>query len=93
MSIFILFVSAGILFEGAFFLQVSLKKTLDESNFHHCYDNFLESVILKVTFSQLYSKFLLNNSEVHDNNILIDTLQLKILRTWIETRTNSFIKT
>ena len=76
-----------------FFPASILKKTLDESNFHHCHDNFLESVILKVTFSQLYSKFLLNNSEAHDNKILIDTLQLKILRTWIEIRTNSFIKT
>ena len=41
------------------------KRYLDESDFHHCYGNFLESVILKVTWSHLCSKFLLNNYEAH----------------------------
>ena len=36
---------------------------LDESNFRRCYSNFLESVILKVTWSQLCLKFFLNTCE------------------------------
>ena len=41
------------------------KRYLNVSDFHHCYGNFFESAILKVTRSQLYSKFFVNNSTVH----------------------------
>ena len=47
--------------------------------------DFFESSILKDTWSQLCSEFL--------PNILKDTLQLNILRTWINIRAKSFIKT
>ena len=38
---------------------------LDESDFHHCHGNFFESAILKVTWSELFLKFFLNNCEAH----------------------------
>ena len=38
-------------------------------------------------------KFLIKNSMHNNNSILKDTLQLKILWTWIKIRVNSFIKT
>ena len=61
------------------------KRYLGERNFHHCYGNFFESVILKVSFSTIAR---------HINiSILKDTLKLKILRTWIKIRANSFNKT
>ena len=41
------------------------KRYLNESNFLHSYANFFESAILKITWPQLYSKLLLNNSERH----------------------------
>ena len=54
----------------SFFLFVCLepnavKGYLDENNFRHCYGSFFESVVLKVTYLQLCSKFLLNNYEAH----------------------------
>ena len=49
-----------------FLFRTSIRKRyLDESDFRHCYGNFFESAILKVTWSQQYSKFFLNNCEVH----------------------------
>ena len=53
---------------------------------------FLESGILKVTWSQLCSKYLLSNTKRIDNYILKGTLQFYILRTWINMRAKSFIK-
>ena len=41
------------------------KGHLDESDFCHCYGNFFETTILKVTWYQLYSKFLLINYKAH----------------------------
>ena len=41
------------------------KGRLDENDFRHCLGIFFESGILKVTWSQLCLKFLLNNYEAH----------------------------
>ena len=38
---------------------------LDENDLRHCYGNFSEGDIFKVTWSQLCLKFLLNNYEAH----------------------------
>ena len=55
---------------------------------------FFESGILKVTWSQLCSNSPFSTITRHiDNSILKDTLQLYILRTWINMRAKSFIKT
>ena len=66
------------------------KGYLDESDFRHCFGNLFESVIPK---SKLNSSLFLTITRYINNNILKDTLQLKILRTWIKIRANSFIKT
>ena len=63
-----------------------MRAGIDESDLHQCYGILFKNLILKVTWSQLYSKCI-------DNSILKDTLQLKILRAWIKIRANSFIKT
>ena len=74
--------------------RINIRKGyLDESVFRHCYGNFFESVILKVTWSQLCLKFLLKNCEAHSKQHFEEILQWKILRTWIKTCANTFIKT
>ena len=47
------------------------KGHLDESDFCHCYGNFFKTAILKVTWYQLYSKFLLINYKAHWQNIAL----------------------
>ena len=69
------------------------KRYLNVSDFHHCYGNFFESAILKVTRSQFIQSSLSTMVRYIDNRILKDTLKLKILRTWIKILANSFIKT
>ena len=64
---------------------------LDEKNFHYNYRNFFDSAVLRVTWSQLCSKFFLNNYEAHWQWHLIHALQLKILRKWINIRAYSFL--
>ena len=55
---------------------------------------FFKISILKFTWSQLCSKFLLNNIERHIENIIVkDTLQLNNLQAWINIRAKFFIKT
>ena len=54
---------------------------------------FFESGIEKVTWSQLCSEFLLNKYEAHWQQHFEGTLQFFILRTWINIRAKSFIKT
>ena len=66
------------------------KGYLDESDFRHCSGNLFQSAIPK---SQLNSSLFLTITRYINYNILKDTLQLKILRTWIKIRANSFIKT
>ena len=41
------------------------KRCLDENDFRHCHGIFFKSGILKVTWSQLFSKFLYNRYEAH----------------------------
>ena len=53
------------------------RQQLDGNDFRHCYGNF------ESTWSQLCSKFFLSNYEAPWQRHLKDTLQLKILRTWI----------
>ena len=48
-----------------FCLEPTVERHLDENDFRHCYDNSFESGILKVTWSQLCSKVLLNNYKTH----------------------------
>ena len=67
------------------------KEHLNENDFRHGYGNWFRSAVLKVTWFQLCSKFFLNNYEAHWQRHLKDTLQLKILRTWINIHTNSFL--
>ena len=56
------------------------------NNFRYGYGNYFKSAILKVTWYQLRSKFLLNNYEALSQQHLKDTLRMKILWTWINTR-------
>ena len=49
-----------------FLFRPNVKKGyLDEKTFCHCYGNFLERVILKSTWSQLCSEFLLYSYEAN----------------------------
>ena len=80
-----------------FWLRTNVKKCyLDESALPQCYDTFFQNVNLKVTLSQLCSKFLRNNYVGHDNNmltkILNDTRQFPglitihanyLIKTWV----------
>ena len=54
---------------------------------------FSEKGILKVTWSQLCSKSLLNKYKADWQQHFQDTLQFFILRTWINMRAKSFVKT
>ena len=60
------------------------KENLDENNFR----NFFESAALKVTWSQLCSKFFRNNYNVYWQRYLRDSLLLKILRKWVNISAN-----
>ena len=66
-------------------------KHLNENEFRHSYGNYFRSAVLKVTWFQLCSKFFLNNYEAHWQRHLKYTLQMKILRTWINIDANSFL--
>ena len=79
-------------FNFSFLFRTNFKKGyLDDSDLRHCYGHYFESAILKVTWSQLCPKFLLNNCEAHWWHSC--EVQLKILSTWINIHDNSFIKT
>ena len=75
------------------FRTTSKKRHLDENDF-----DTVMVVFSKVPFwklldhSYIQSSFSIMVKHI-DNSILKDTLQLKILRTWIKIRSNSFIKT
>ena len=72
-----------------FRLEPAVREQLDESNFHHYYGIFSESTILNLL--DHISKFFRNNYETLWQRHLKDTLQLKILRRWINIRTNYFL--
>ena len=65
------------------------KEDMDENNFRHCYGKFFEIAILKVTWSQLNSKFFPTTYAAQWQWHLINTLQLKVLWTWINIRAKS----
>ena len=75
------------------FRTTSKKRHLDENDF-----DTVMVVFSKVPFWKLLDHSYIQSSfsiivKHIDNSILKDTLQLKILRTWIKIRSNSFIKT
>ena len=80
-----------------FCLEPTVSEQLDENDFHHYYGIFFESTILKVLdhnyvhspFATI-TKYFDNGIWNDDNAIWNDALQLKILRTWITTRTKFF---
>ena len=59
------------------------REQLDENDFRRCYGIFFRKYHSESTWSQLYSKFFLNSYEAPWQLHLKDTLQMKILRTWI----------
>ena len=65
-------------------------RELGWERFPHCYGSFFETAILKVTSSQLCSKFLLNNYEA-----LLTTVfwKVKSFGTLVRICSNSFVKT
>ena len=73
------------------FLFFCLEPTVRRNSFLHGYGKYIEIDILEVTWSLLCSKFFLSNYEAHWQQHLKDTLQLKILRTSINLRDNSFL--
>ena len=71
-------------------LEATVKKQqFDENDFCHGYGSYFKCAVLKVTWFQLCSQFFLNNYDAHWPRHLKDTLQLKILRTWINIHANS----
>ena len=59
------------------------REQLHENDFRRSYGNFFWRCHSESTWSQLCSKFFLNNYEAPWQRHLKDTFQLKILRTWI----------
>ena len=78
------------LFFAFLFRSNDKKEHLDENDFRHGYGNYFKSAVLKVTWYQLCSTSFLDNYEAHWQRHLKDTLQMKILRTWINIHANSF---
>ena len=79
-----------------FLFRTKVKKWyFDESALPQGYDTFFQNVILKVTLSQLCSKFFLNNYVGHDNNMLTTAFWMipGSVREWIMIHANYFIKT
>ena len=79
------------LFFAFLFRSNDKKEHLDENDFRHGYGNYFKSAVLKVTWYQLCSTSFLDNYEAHWQRHLKDTLQMKILRTWININANSFL--
>ena len=77
-----------------FYLEPAVRKGhLDENGFRYCYGNFSKGAFWKLLdHSYVESPFSTNTRHI-DNSILKDTLQFFILRTWINMRAKSFIKT
>ena len=73
-------------------LEATVKKQqFDENDFRHGYGSYFKCAVLKVTWFQLCSQFFLNNYDAQWPRHLKDTLQLKILRTWINVHANSSV--
>ena len=79
----------GILYIHFYFLFRNnvWREQLDKNNFCHCHSFFFFFFFLKcyseITWLKLFSEFFLNNYEALWQQHLKDTLQLKILRTWM----------
>ena len=71
----------------------SKKGQLDENGFRHCYGNFLKVALWKLLDHSYVESPFSTNTRNFDNRILKDTQQVFILRTWINMRAKSFIKT
>ena len=72
-----------------FCLEPTVTEQLDENDFRHYYGIFFESTIPKLLdHSYVQGSFATRH---FDNGIWNDTLQLKILRTWITTWANFFL--
>ena len=68
------------------------KGHLDENDFRPCYGNLFREWHSQLDHGQVQSPFSTNTRHIA-NSILKDTLQFFILRTWINMRTKSFVKT
>ena len=67
---------------------------LDENNYRHCYGIFFSKVAFWKLLDHSYVQSAFSTITRHtDNCILKDTLQFYILRTWINMRAKSFVKT
>ena len=65
-----------------------MRGQLDENDLRHCYGNFFESTNLKVIDHSYVLKSFATKTRHFDN----DTLQMKVLRTWIKIGVaNSFL--
>ena len=73
----------------------SKKGHLDENDFRHCDGNFFSKVAFWKLLGHSYVQIVPSQQlrRHTDNSIWRDTLQLYILRTWINMRTKSFTKT
>ena len=75
----------GILYIHFYFLfRNVIREQLDKNDFRRCYVNFFfQKRHSESTWSQLCSEFFLNSYETPWQRHLKNTLQLKILRTWV----------
>ena len=76
-----------------FYLEPTVRKyNLDQNDFCHWYGNFLKVLSWKLLDRSYVGSFLSTITRHIGNSILKDTLQSKILPTWISILVNSFIK-
>ena len=66
-----------------FCLEPTIREQLDENNFTQYYGIFFESTIPKVLDHSYVQSSFATITRHFDNGIWKDTLQLKVLRTWI----------
>ena len=64
---------------------------LDENDFYHYYGIFLEGIIPKLLDHSYVQSSFATITRHFDNGMWNDTLQLKILRTWITIWANFFL--
>ena len=78
----------------SFLFRTSGKKgQLDEKDFHHCYGIFFPERAFWKLLDHSYVRSSFSTITIHiDNSLLKDALQFNILRTWMNIRAKSFIK-
>ena len=74
-----------------FRLEPTLRQQLDENNLRRCYGIFFESTILKLLDQATFKVLSQQLQDTLTTAIWSDTLQLKILQTWITIWTNFFL--